>query len=481
MTEVNKNYSQIDGTALPSTIPTQHNAAMGEIEADMGIIETDLTQAQSDIAGKANSTEVESAKDCDNHVSGTTNKVYTAAEQTKLSGITAGAEPNTVDSVAGKTGAVTLTEDDISDLEHNAVKIQGVDVSATAPSAGQYMAYSEAEAQYVPTDAGTPSAHASSHEDGGSDEISVDGLSGSLADPQTPTTHGNTHESGGVDELNIADLPGTPAELATHEAETSAHGVSGDVVGTTDTQTLTNKTLTSPKWNGWINCPATLTFSSYDSDTRTGTATTSANMTGEVQVGDRLTFSQATGGTKYAIITAIASGSVTFFMYEGDVLDNETITSPQYSHQKNPFGFDTDGTKWELEATSTTDEAQTSPTQNQWYNIFNLELPIGSWNVSYSAAGSINDAENNSGLFQATLSSGSTTESDSELTAILFTEQVGVTSSRVINTLNKQKTITVTSATTYYLNIATSSVGVTEIALRSDLAPSIIRAKCAYL
>ena len=37
----------------------------------------------------------------------------------------------------------------------------------------------------------------------------------------------------------------TDADLAAHEADTSTHGVTGDVVGTTDTQTLTNKTLDS--------------------------------------------------------------------------------------------------------------------------------------------------------------------------------------------------------------------------------------------
>ena len=38
----------------------------------------------------------------------------------------------------------------------------------------------------------------------------------------------------------------TAAELATHAALTATHGVSGAIVGTTDTQTLTNKTLTTP-------------------------------------------------------------------------------------------------------------------------------------------------------------------------------------------------------------------------------------------
>ena len=60
---------------------------------------------------------------------------------------------------------------------------------------------------------GTPSpplAHAPSHESGGSDEMSVAGLAGLLADPQTPTAHAATHESGGSDALDVTTLGGFP-------------------------------------------------------------------------------------------------------------------------------------------------------------------------------------------------------------------------------------------------------------------------------
>lgn len=56
------------------------------------------------------------------------------------------------------------------------------------------------------SDARTPTAHASSHEDGGSDEISVLGLSGLLADPQTPLGHRATHISGGGDAFLATDI-----------------------------------------------------------------------------------------------------------------------------------------------------------------------------------------------------------------------------------------------------------------------------------
>lgn len=58
-----------------------------------------------------------------------------------------------------------------------------------------------------------PAAHATSHANGGTDEIIVDGLSGVLADPQTPADHVTEHRPGGGDELYpiraaIADAAG---------------------------------------------------------------------------------------------------------------------------------------------------------------------------------------------------------------------------------------------------------------------------------
>lgn len=48
------------------------------------------------------------------------------------------------------------------------------------------------------TDARTPTAHKTSHQDGGADEISVNGLSGTLADPQTAAAHAASHKNGGA-------------------------------------------------------------------------------------------------------------------------------------------------------------------------------------------------------------------------------------------------------------------------------------------
>lgn len=57
----------------------------------------------------------------------------------------------------------------------------------------------------------TPEAHKTSHENDGADEISVAGLSGLLADPQAPAAHKTSHQDGGSDEISIEGLAGMPA------------------------------------------------------------------------------------------------------------------------------------------------------------------------------------------------------------------------------------------------------------------------------
>lgn len=73
-------------------------------------------------------------------------------------------------------------------------------------------------------------AHASSHENGGADEIDVTGLSGVLADPQTAAAHTHpwvdiTGEPTTLAGYGITDAA-SDAELAAHEADTTnVHGI----------------------------------------------------------------------------------------------------------------------------------------------------------------------------------------------------------------------------------------------------------------
>jgi len=57
----------------------------------------------------------------------------------------------------------------------------------------------------------------------------------------------NTHKIINVVDPAAAQDAATKNSIDTHAASTATHGATGAIVGTTNTQTLTNKTLTSPK------------------------------------------------------------------------------------------------------------------------------------------------------------------------------------------------------------------------------------------
>jgi hypothetical protein len=86
----------------------------------------------------------------------------------------------------------------------------------------------------------TPTAHKTSHQNGGSDELNVGGLNGELADPQPPKTHASSHQNGGGDEVTVTGLSGEladPQPPKTHKAshenaggdELSVAGLSGEL------------------------------------------------------------------------------------------------------------------------------------------------------------------------------------------------------------------------------------------------------------
>lgn len=89
---------------------------------------------------------------------------------------------------------------------------------------------------YTPIGAapGIPLAHATSHQDGGTDEINVTGLSGLLADGQTPLAHKTSHQDGGTDEINVTGLSGLLADAQTPLAHKTSHqdGGSDEIVVT---------------------------------------------------------------------------------------------------------------------------------------------------------------------------------------------------------------------------------------------------------
>jgi hypothetical protein len=65
--------------------------------------------------------------------------------------------------------------------------------------------------------------HAPQHEEGGQDEVSIDGLKGRAADAQTPLSHVASHQAGGADQLNVGSLQGELASPQTPKTHGNAY------------------------------------------------------------------------------------------------------------------------------------------------------------------------------------------------------------------------------------------------------------------
>lgn len=121
-----------------------------------------------------------------------------------------------------------FTEEDLGDL---------ADVNVPAPTDGYVLTWDQASGLWIATDAAA-GPHASTHQDGGADEISVAGLSGELADPQPPKLHEMDHQDGGADAISSALYPAAYPMLYGTLAARPAAGIKGRFYWTTDTGIL---------------------------------------------------------------------------------------------------------------------------------------------------------------------------------------------------------------------------------------------------
>jgi hypothetical protein len=125
----------------------------------------------------------------------------------------------------------------------------------------------------------------------------------------------------GVTDLDT-DLTAIYTNLNTHEALTETHGATGAIVGTTNTQTLTNKTLTSPTISGGTITSPTITGTGAIAGVFTGNLT--GNVTGNV-TGTTGTFSSSVAGGATAVssdkieINSTGSGNrIAYIDFHGD-------------------------------------------------------------------------------------------------------------------------------------------------------------------
>jgi hypothetical protein len=217
--------------------------------------------------------------------------------------------------------------------------------------------------------------------------------------------------------------------------------------------------------DGWIPVAETWTYASADDPTYTFTIT--GNYTGRYSVGMKIKLTQTT--VKYFIITAISysAPSTTVTVYGGTNynLTNATITLPNYSMVKAPYGFPMNPTKWRETFSDFTNRYTTNPVQstvyggaNAWTSGDNITVtaPIGAWD----AIGTISFGATKSGALHTT--SFGLSSSDSTITNYVFTFPATAYEQNRSTQYFENK-INLTSKTTYYLLGSAYAASVTDL------------------
>jgi hypothetical protein len=250
-----------------------------------------------------------------------------------------------------------------------------------------------------------------------------------------------------------------------------------DPGGTPATKKVTAADLLALAGSGWTAADA-MTYAAADAPTFTMTC--SGDQTGKYSPGMRVKLTQTT--VKYFIITAVAyTSSTTITLYGGTdyTLTGGAISSPYYSSAKAPVGFPLNPAKWTVEVTDTSNQTQSSPTQNAYYNLGSLSIsvPIGTWTLEYLVNQYAYKSPATDCIIKSTLSTANNSESDAIMSARLYTSSV----TTVIASAYRKRFLTVAAKTAYYLNAMTSTASMTEIGHRGDYSTTVIRAICAYL
>lgn len=280
--------------------------------------------------------------------------------------------------------------------------------------------------------------------------------------------------------LHKALTTATETQSGAIELATNAEAL----LGTDSTRAITAAVLAYlGNKEGWRPDTNTWTYSSADSPTFV--ISINADMTTTIYPGYKFKLTQTT--TKYFIVTAVgtfSAGATLVTVYGGTdyTLANAAISSPYWSNRKAPAGFPLAPDKWTVSVTDTSDRSQASPVTNTWYNLGSLtiSIPIGVWSVNYKVLQRCAKAASTLTNMASTLSTGTTTESDSDLS--VFETLGGASGSLVLLTtqVSIPKILTLAAKTSYYLNGRTTG-GADSIGHRGDSGTTVIRAVCAYL
>ena len=190
----------------------------------------------------------------------------------------------------------------------------------------------------------------------------------------------------------------------------------------------------------------------------------------------------------FAIVAKVTASTITVNVAEGCTIPTSGgIASASYSNQRSPFGFPGQKGKWTLNYLAKVSLTQSSPVAGTWYNMTTttgvsggtvLSFPVGEWVASYQThAACVNST--NVAAFYLTLSTGSTTETDKDFTSRCVTPAASVNSFETTTT--RSKSVSVSAATPYYLNIQSITASAASMNFSGTVATTVISAENAWV
>jgi hypothetical protein len=185
--------------------------------------------------------------------------------------------------------------------------------------------------------------------------------------------------------------------------------------------------------------------------------------------------------TEYGVITKVTSSQITVFTGTSGTIPNMTLSGPQYSPDKVPFGFPAGSNKWSVSSIYATQTFQNSPVSGTAYNIASAQLgiPTGDWVVDFSfpvyggrgSAGQISS--------QVAINTSVASPSDANMSAIGYCNAV----TEFFASLGRQDIpITTTALTPYYAVFIAGNSSMSSIQLFAQTSVwGKITAVCAYV
>lgn len=232
---------------------------------------------------------------------------------------------------------------------------------------------------------------------------------------------------------------------------------------------------------GW-NLIENITFGLSVNDSNQCIISTSEDLRSILSVGMKIKLTNQSI-TKYFILTAITSTTITLFGGTDYSITTGTVTNVCYSKDKSPYGFPVDPSKWSVIVTDTTERSQVT-VGTTIYNIggISISIPIGLWNVKIKGLFQIGDGAGTANAKYMTISLSTANNT------ILPNNAIGIAGADIkFNRLYSEKTIdnlSLSSRTLYYLNARDDAGDGNTIYFLNGSAGGLtlyIIAVCAYL